>query len=125
MSSFFAPLWQSLHQIRIQVLDTTILLTGTTPLQATIIVGGILLFLLVFCLFLPLHRKLLKKLTTTKHLLVQRIDEIIYLLTKAQYESHISKKDLGGDPCMALMKEMFQSGNFEYLDNIAIIRENI
>jgi hypothetical protein len=26
---------------------------------------------------------------------------------------------------MALMKEMFKSGHFEYLDNIAIIKENV
>ncbi|MDR0649994.1 MAG: hypothetical protein LBG59_00885 [Candidatus Peribacteria bacterium] len=58
-------------------------------------------------------------------MLVQQIDEVIYLLTKAQYESHISKKDIGGDPCMAMMKEMFKSGHFEYLDNIALIKENV
>jgi dihydroxyacid dehydratase/phosphogluconate dehydratase len=68
---------------------------------------------------------LLKNLHITKQKLVQQIDEVIYLLTKTQYESHISKKDLGGDPCMAMMKEMFKSGHFEYLDNIALIKENV
>ncbi|MDR2190779.1 MAG: hypothetical protein LBP53_06485 [Candidatus Peribacteria bacterium] len=76
-------------------------------------------------LFIPLHRKLLKRLQLTKQTLVQTVDEVIYLLAKAQYESKISKKDLGGDPHMAMMKEMFKSGHFEYLNNIALIQENV
>jgi hypothetical protein len=42
-----------------------------------------------------------------------------------QYDSRISERDLGGDPHMAMMKEMFKSGHFEYLDNIPLIRENV
>jgi hypothetical protein len=76
-------------------------------------------------LFIPLHRKILKKLEIAKQELVKQIDKIIYLLTKTQYASKISKKELGGDPCMALMREMFKSGHFEYLDNIPIIKENV
>lgn len=74
---------------------------------------------------MPIHRNILKKLDTAKQELVKQIDEIIYLLAKYQYESHISKRELGGDPHMAMMKEMFKSGHFEYLDNIAIIKENV
>ena len=29
------------------------------------------------------------------------------------------------DPCFALMKTMFGSGNFEYVDNIDTIKENV
>jgi hypothetical protein len=76
-------------------------------------------------LFIPLHRRILKKLDLAKQSLVKQIDEIIYLLTKTQFDAHISKKDLGGDPCMAMMREMFKSGHFEYLDNIALIKENV
>jgi hypothetical protein len=76
-------------------------------------------------LFIPLHRTLLKRLHIAKQKLVHQIDEVIYLLTKTQYDSHISKKDLGGDPCMAMMKEMFKSGHFEYLDNISLIQDNV
>ncbi|MDR3169730.1 MAG: hypothetical protein LBU27_08600 [Candidatus Peribacteria bacterium] len=57
--------------------------------------------------------------------LVQQIDEIIYSLAKTQYAAHISKKALGGDPHLAMMKEMFKSGNFEYLQNISLIKENV
>jgi hypothetical protein len=72
-----------------------------------------------------LHRKLLKKHNQTKKLLVKQIDEIIYLLARVQYVAPISKKELGGDPHMAMMKEMFKTGHFEYLDNIALIKENV
>jgi hypothetical protein len=81
--------------------------------------------ILIFCLFLPLHRKILRNLENAKKRLVKQIDEIIYSLAKTQYESHISRKELGGDPHMAMMKEMFKSGSFEYLNNISIIKENV
>lgn len=76
-------------------------------------------------IFLPLHRKLLNHLEQTKKGLVQQIDEIIYALAKTQYAAHISRKVLGGDPHMALMKELFKSGSFEYFNTISIIKENL
>jgi len=74
---------------------------------------------------MPIHRKILKKLHIAKQELVKYIDEIIYLLAKYQHASKISKKELGGDPHMAMMTEMFKSGHFEYLDNISLIKENV
>ena len=108
-----------------QILNFISLMTGTEKMGSIIIFSIIALLLIIFVLFIPIHRTILKKLNRAKQELVKQIDEIIYLLTKAQYESHISKKELGGDPCMAMMKEMFKSGHFEYLDNIAIIKENV
>ncbi|MDR0369083.1 MAG: hypothetical protein LBH96_00680 [Candidatus Peribacteria bacterium] len=67
------------------------------------------MYIVIFLIILPFHRNILKKLHSAKQELVKNIDEIIYLLAKHQYESHISKRELGGDPHMAMMKEMFKS----------------
>lgn len=69
-----------------------------------------------------MHRRILRSLTKIKQSLVKEVDEVIYLLAKAQYQSKISKQVLGGDPHFAMMQEMFKSGNFEYLENIEVIR---
>jgi hypothetical protein len=85
----------------------------------------VLIEILTFLILIPLHRKLLKKLRRLQETFVHQIDEIIYLLAKTQYASQISERDLGGDPHMAMMKEMFKSGHFEYLDNLAVIQANV
>ncbi len=56
--------------------------------------------------------------------LTTSVDEIIYLLSKAQY-SLSEKQDLQYNPCLALMKTMFASGHFEYVDNLETIKENV
>lgn len=113
------------NNARNRILENTMMLTGTSSLGASIILGVILLYIIVFSVIFPLHRKILKKLHLAKQELVKNIDEIIYLLAKDQYASHISKRELWGDPHMAMMKEMFKSWHFEYLDNIEIIKTNV
>ena len=56
--------------------------------------------------------------------LVDSVDKVIYLLSKAQY-SLSEKQTLQYDPCFALMKTMFGSGHFEYIDNLDTIKENV
>ena len=77
-----------------------------------------------FLIFLPLHRLSLKKEKKAKQDLVNSVDRLIYLLSKAQY-SLSEEQALKYDPCFALMKTMFGSGNFEYVDNIDTIKENV
>ena len=75
-------------------------------------------------IFLPLHRLSLKKVLKAKKNLTDSVDKVIYLLSKAQY-SLSEQQTLQYDPCFALMKTMFGSGHFEYVDNIDTIKENV
>ena len=84
----------------------------------------ILVWLVSFLIFLPLHRLSLKKVLKAKKDLVDSVDRVIYLLSKAQY-SLSEKQALQYDPCFALMKTMFWSGHFEYIDNLDTIKENV
>jgi superoxide dismutase len=77
-----------------------------------------------FLIFLPLHRLSLKKVLKAKQDLVNSVDKVIYLLSKAQY-SLTETQPLKYDPCFALMKTMFGSGHFEYIDNLNTIKENV
>ena len=84
----------------------------------------VLVWLISFLIFLPLHRLSLKKVLKAKKGLVDSVDKVIYLLSKAQY-SLSEKQTLQYDPCFALMKTMFGSGHFEYIDNLDTIKENV
>ena len=75
-------------------------------------------------IFLPLHRISLKNVLKSKKNLVDSVDRVIYLLSKAQY-SLSEQQALKFDPCFALMKTMFGSGHFEYIDNLDTIKENV
>ena len=84
----------------------------------------VLIWAISFLIFLPLHRLSLKNVLNAKKKLVDSVDKVIYLLAKAQY-SLSEQEALKYDPCFALMKTMFGSGNFEYVDNIDTIKENV
>ena len=73
---------------------------------------------------MPLHRRSLRKVLKAKQNLTDEVDEVIYLLSKAQYFLS-EKQTLQYDPCFALMKTMFESGHFEYIDNLDTIKENV
>jgi len=84
----------------------------------------VLVWAISFLIFLPLHRLSLKKEKKAKQDLVNSVDKLIYLLSKAQY-SLSEQQALKFDPCFALMKTMFGSGHFEYIDNLDTIKENV
>ena len=73
---------------------------------------------------MPLHRLSLKNVLKAKKNLVDSVDRVIYLLSRAQY-SLSEQQALKFDPCFALMKTMFGSGHFEYIDNLDTIKENV
>ena len=73
---------------------------------------------------MPLHRLSLKKEKKARQDLVNSVDRLIYLLSKAQY-SLSEQQALKFDPCFALMKTMFGSGHFEYIDNLDTIKGNV
>ena len=84
----------------------------------------VLVWAISFLIFLPLHRLSLKKEKKAKQDLVNSVDRLIYLLSKAQY-SLSEQQALKFDPCFALMKTMFGTGHFEYIDNLNTIKENV
>ncbi|MBO7094742.1 hypothetical protein J6V86_00690 [bacterium] len=65
-----------------------------------------MVWLVSFLIFLPLHRLSLKRVLKAKKDLVNSVDRVIYLLSKAQY-SLSEQQTLQYDPCFALMKTMF------------------
>ncbi len=84
----------------------------------------VLIWAVSFLIFLPLHRLSLKNVLKSKKNLVDSVDRVIYLLSKAQY-SLSEQQSLKYDPCFALIKTMFWSGHFEYIDNLDAIKENV
>lgn len=84
----------------------------------------VIVWVISFLIFLPLHRLSLKKVLKAKQDLVNSVDKVIYLLSKAQY-SLTETQPLKYDPCFALMKTMFGTWHFEYIDNLDTIKENV
>lgn len=106
-----------------QVLNTLSFFTGLDSQTSFIVFRIIIAEIVVFLVIIPLHRLILRRISSTKQNLVQQMDEVIYLLAKAQYSSNISEQDLWWDPHFAMMKEMFQSAKFEYLDNVPRLKD--
>ena len=84
----------------------------------------VLIWAISFLIFLPLHRLSLKNVKNSKKNLTESVDKVIYSLSKAQY-SLSEKQTLQFDPCFALIKTMFWSWHFEYVDNLDTIKENV
>lgn len=105
-------------------IELIMFLFWTEKLWSTIILIITLIRIFSFLIILPLHRRSLRKQKESKIKLTASVDNIIYQLAKAQY--NLSKKQtLQFDPCFALLKTMFDSGHFEYIDNLQPIKENI
>jgi len=99
-------------------------LLHTNSVWTTVFSILILIWIISFILFLPLHRLALNKVKTAKQNLINSVDKLVYLLSKAQY-SLSEQQTLQYDPCFALMKTMFWTWHFEYIDNLDTIKENV
>ena len=97
---------------------------NTVGIWNTILSIAILAWLVNCLVILPLHRLSVNKVKKAKQDLVNSVDRVIYLLSKAQY-SLTEHQALQYDPCFALMKTMFGSWHFEYIDNLDTIKENV
>lgn len=113
-----------LHQFRSTYTEWVSFFLSTNQLWTNILGALILVWLFSFLIILPLHRYSLRKVLDAKKKLTSSVDEVIYLLSKAQY-SLSQEETLKYDPCFALMKTMFWSGHFEYIDNLDTIKENV
>ena len=115
---------QNLNNLRneyIEWIDFFFHTSWTWSIVAWIIV---LLYVVSILIFLPLHRLILSNVKKAKQNLTTSVDEVIYLIAKAQY-SLSEQQALKYDPCFALIKTMFWSGHFEYIDNLDTIKENV
>ena len=112
------------NQFRVVYTDWIVFFLHTNQLRTKIIWIAILVWIFSFLVILPIHRLSLKKLLKARQDLVNSVDKVIYLLSKAQY-SLTEKQTLQYDPCFALMKTMFGTWHFEYIDNLATIKENV
>ena len=99
-------------------------LLHTSGIWTTIFSILVLIWIISLVIFLPLHRLSLNKVKTAKQKLVNSVDRLIYLLSRAQY-SLSEQQTLQYDPCFALMKTMFWTWHFEYIDNLDTIKENV
>lgn len=118
-------LFVSLQQARTWLIQQGEFFTGWTEQQLTwtlIVVGA---YLLLFLIFMPLHRFLKRKKIRLQQELVAQVDEMLFLTAKAQHLANIDKKALGGDPHLALMRSIFTKGNCDYIQSATLILENI
>lgn len=117
MKDTFSNIWTSYR-------DRISFLFGSNELRTNIRSIAIIVWLISFLIILPLHRLSLRKTEKSKKNLIESVDELIYLLSKAQYKLS-EEQTLKYDPCFALMKTMFDSWHFEYLNNLDTIKENV
>lgn len=108
-----------------QVISSFQTFTGITPRYAPLVFWLIISYLLLFLLILPLHKQLKKKKSWLQQQLVAQVDEMIYLLAKAQHLKKLDLKALGGNPHIALMKSIFTKGNYDYLQSAFLILDNM
>lgn len=57
--------------------------------------------------------------------LIDTIDEMIYLLARAQEVKDLDIKALGGNPNIALMQSIFTKGKADYIQSSFLIIDNI
>lgn len=125
LDPYIWPFWRDyVMKARNVYTDRIHLLLGVSETSANWRGLGILFYCVILPLLIFIHRKICKKYEELQKDLVNEIDEIMYLLAKYQYQSHLSKQTLWGDPHFMMMREMFKTGHFQYLDNIKIIKEN-
>ena len=96
----------------------------TSGVWTTVFSILILIWIISLVIFLPLHRLSLSKVKKAKQDLINSVDKLIYLLSRAQY-SLSEQQTLQYDPCFALMKTMFWTWHFEYIDNLDTIKDNV
>lgn len=99
--------------------------TGLSEWSAHLIFWLIIGYLLIFFLVIPLQRMLKKRKVRLHQLLVEQVDEMIYLLASAQHDKQLDLKALGGNPNIALMKSIFTKGNYDYIQSAFLILDNM
>ncbi len=100
-------------------------LTGLSEGLARLVFWLIIGYFLIFFLVIPFQRMLKKRKIRLQQTLVEQVDEMIYLLAKAQHYKQLDLKALGGNPNIALMKSIFTKGNCDYIQSAFLILDNM
>jgi len=98
---------------------------GTSELRSNIILWAIIIYLIIFLVIVPIHRKLKKKRLAKEQEIVKDVDEMIYLLAKAQHDMNIDIRKLWWNPNIALMKSIFTKWECDYIKSTFLILDNI
>ncbi len=99
--------------------------TGLSQARAMVIFWLIIGYLVLFLIIIPIHRSLKKKKIWLQKSLIIAVDEMIYLLARAQHSKQLDLKSLGGNPNIALMKSIFTKGNCDYIQSSFLILDNM
>lgn len=94
-------------------------------LWASIFFWAVIVYLIVFFVIIPLHKKFKKQRLKKEQEIVTDVDEMIYLLAKAQHTLWVDVRKLWGNPNIALMKSIFTKGNCDYIKSSYLILDNI
>jgi len=94
-------------------------------ITTNIIFWLVIIYLILFLIIIPMHKKLKKQRLKKEQEIVQDVDEMIYLLAKAQHTMWIDVRKLWGNPNIALMKSIFTQWHCDYIQSSYLILDNI
>ena len=92
---------------------------------AIVLFWGIIVYLLLFLVIIPLHRKFRALRLKKEQEIVTDVDEMIYLLAKAQHTLGVDVRKLWWNPNIALMKSIFTKWNCDYIKSSYLILDNM
>jgi len=108
-----------------QIIDWIEYYIWTSPLWSNIILWTFIVYLIIFCIIIPIHKRLKKARLKKEQEIVKDVDEMIYLLAKAQHEMNIDVRKLWWNPNIALMKSIFTKWECDYVKSTYLILDNI
>ncbi len=108
-----------------QIIDRIQYYIWTSPLRSNVILWAFIGYLIIFFIIIPIHKKLKKTRLKKEQEIVKDVDEMIYLLAKAQHEMNIDVRKLWWNPNIALMKSIFTKWEYDYVKSTYLILDNI
>jgi hypothetical protein len=108
-----------------QIIDRIQYYIWTSPLRSNVILWAFIGYLIIFFIIIPIHKKLKKTRLKKEQEIVKDVDEMIYLLAKAQHEMNIDVRKLWWNPNIALMKSIFTKWECDYVKSTYLILDNI
>ena len=121
----FTTIWGSITTTFTNVINRIASFLGVSHTISLIIFWGAVIYLIVFLIFIPLHKLLKKQRIKTEYNIVRTTDEMIYLLARAQHLKNVDLKALWWNPNMALMKSIFSKGWCDYISSNFLILDNM
>ena len=108
-----------------QIIERIQYYIGTSPFRSNVILWAVIVYLIVFFIIIPIHKRFRKARLKKEQEIVKDVDEMIYLLAKAQHEMNIDIRKLWWNPNIALMKSIFTKWECDYVKSTSLILDNI